>query len=466
VKRIAVLAATFIALLLVLALGEGGGLSGPKPADAATTTWIWPQAPLFYTVPGNNGALTSTEFFLTPPCTNCWITRIEPDLIYQGDLSHADGTIANYNNNNTTDGVWLHHFVVVNTCDLTGRIISSGNERTVLQDPPGYGYYQAATCPDSSPATWTLNYHIHNSGINERHVAIRLNVTYQTTPLASAVPVWLDVSTNMNSEYTIPTGYSDKHTGDSGMHADYTMSVQGKIIGMGGHVHDYGISVSAFNTGIGDRRDDWICTSVAGYGSGSGLLPTGGPGTPGHPAAANGETLKPGYEQPDGLPPNPKYHIQSMTPCSISARMSVICVGDVIRLHTQYNNTSGFPITDAMGIMVMYLATPPNVPDANNNGTWDGCDTADSDGDGFSDRVEVSATTLANSRCGANAWPPDMDNSGYVDVIGDISMVASNFAAKVPPAPDRDDLAPNPTDGVIDVTGDISTMAGLFAQHC
>ena len=239
----------------------------------------------------------------------------------------------------------------------------------------------------------------------------------------------------------------------------------GEIVGELTWLTTLGI-VSAFNTGIGDRRDDWICTSVAGYGSGSGLLPTGGPGTPGHPAAANGETLKPGYEQPDGLPPNPKYHIQSMTPCSISARMSVICVGDVIRLHTQYNNTSGFPITDAMGIMVMYLATPPNVPDANNNGTWDGCDTADSDGDGFSDRVEVSATTLANSRCGANAWPPDMDNSGYVDVIGDISMVASNFAAKVPPAPDRDDLAPNPTDGVIDVTGDISTMAGLFAQHC
>src|SRR5439155_21569551 len=153
-------------------------------------------------------------------------------------------------------------------------------------------------------------------------------------------------------------------------------------------------------------------------------------GTPGHPASANGETLKAGYQQ-EGAPTN-RFHIQSMTPCSISARMSVICVGDVIRLHTQYNNTSQppFPISDAMGIMVMYLATPPNVPDANNNGTWDGCHASDSDGDGFSDRVEASATTLANSRCGAKAWPPDIDNTGYVDVIGDITAVASNFASK------------------------------------
>ncbi len=467
-KRIAVLAATFAALLVVLAVGGPGGFPAPQPAEATTTTWIWPVAPQSYTVPGNNQALVANDTIFSLPCSNCYLTRIEPDLIYQSDPSHTDGTVANYNNNNTTDGVWLHHFVIIDTCDLSKRIISSGNERSILQYPAGYGYYEAPGCG------WLLNFHLHNNGINPRNVAIKLNVTYQTAALLTATPVWLDISASTDpmhgSEYTIPIGYSDKHTGETGLHADYTMSVQGKIIGMGGHVHDYGISVSAFNTGAGDRPDDWICTSVAGYGmnptngNSSIYRGTGAPGTPGHPAAANSETLKAGYQQ-EG-PPADRYHIQSMTPCTISARMSIICTGDVIRLHTQYNNTSGFPIVDAMGIMVMYLATPPNVPDANSNGIWDGCDTADSDGDGFSDRVEASTTTLANSRCGVNAWPPDIDNSGYVDVIGDISIVASNFAAKVPPAPDRDDLAPNPTDGVIDVTGDISTMAGLFAQHC
>jgi hypothetical protein len=458
VKRIAALAATMTALLVVLTIGQGGGFPSPKPAEAVNTTWIWPMAPANYMLnPGQ--ALTNTETVFSLPCTNCWITRLEPDLIYQGDANHPDGTVANYNNNSTTDGAWLHHFVIVDGCNLNNRIIASGNERTVLQDPAGYGYFIGPGC------SWILNYHIHNAGNNIRHVAIRLNVTYQTTALASAVPVWLDVSANLNSEYTAPSNptYSDSHTGDPGMHADYTMSIQGRIIGMGGHVHDYGISVSAYNTAALGRRSDWICTSIAGYGSASVYLQSGGPGTPGHPASANGETLKAGYQQDGGAN---RYHIQSMTPCTISARMSVICVGDVIRLHTQYNNMSGFPIPDAMGIMVMYVATPPDVPDANNNGTWDGCDAADSDGDGFPDRVEVSATTLANAACGANSWPPDMNNDTFVDVISDITAVTGDFSKTVPPAPDRHDLAPNPTDGFIDVIGDLSRMTGLFGQHC
>ena len=114
----------------------------------------------------------------------------------------------------------------------------------------------------------------------------------------------------------------------------------------------------------------------------------------------------------------------------------------------------------------MYLATPPNVPDADNDGTWDGCDTSDSDGDGFSDRVEASATTLANDACGPNAWPPDLNNDTFVDVIGDIALVTGNFGKTVPPGPDRNDIAPNPTDGFIDVIGDISRMAGLFGRGC
>ncbi|TMB70526.1 MAG: hypothetical protein E6J43_01810 [Chloroflexi bacterium] len=456
-KRIAVLVAAIAALLLVFAFGEGGGLQGPKAAEATTSTWIWPVAPSSYTVPGGNQALENTETVFSLPCTNCWITRLEPELIYQGDASHPDGTVANYNNNSTTDGVWLHHFVIVDGCNLTNRIIASGNERTILQDPPGYGYFIGPGC------SWILNYHIHNSGSNARHVAIRLNVTYQTTALPSAVPVWLDVSSNVNSEYTIPTLYSDKHTGDSGMHADYTMSLQGKIIGMGGHVHDYGISVSAFNTGAGDRPDDWICTSVSGYGTGSVYLPTGGPGTPGHPVSASSETLKAGYQQDGGAN---RYHIQGMTACNITNRMSIICPGDVIRLHTQYNNTSGFPVVDAMGIMVMYLATPPNVPDANNNGTWDGCEATnqDSDADGYPDRVEAVVGTAANARCGANSWPSDIDSNGFSDIT-DLTFLTGNFGVPIPPAPDRYGIGGNLPDAFIDIT-DVSRMTADFGRPC
>ncbi len=465
-KRIAVLAAT-VGTLLVFGIGGQASLHTPPPAEASTTTWIWPTTPAGYPVAGGQ-ALVNTELFVTPACTGCYITRMEPDLIYKGDPSHTDGTTANFNNSNTTDGAWLHHFVIIDDCNPEIRLIASGNERSILQSPPGYGYYMAPGC------NWILNYHIHNNGTNTRTVAIRLNVTYQTTPLLPTTPVWLDTGTTQNSsQFTIPTGYSDTHTGSGApdISPDYTMSVQGKIIGMGGHVHDWGISVASFNTGAGDRPDDWICTSVAGYGSGSGYLPTGGPGTPGHPASAVAETLNPAYSQP-GTPPTPRYHIQDMTPCgSITDRMSVICAGDVIRLHTQYNNGDTLPVTDAMGIMVAYLATPPNVPDADGDGTWDGCDTGDSDGDTFSDRVEVAIGTFANDACAnvigdpaADAWPADINNSRFSDTA-DIAFLTGDFGKSTPPEEARHSIQPDPVDIYID-TADIARMTSQFGRGC
>ena len=155
-----------------------------------------------------------------------------------------------------------------------------------------------------------------------------------------------------------------------------------------------------------------------------------------------------------------------MTACNITNRMSIICPGDVIRLHTQYNNTSGFPVVDAMGIMVMYLATPPNVPDANNNGTWDGCEATnqDSDADGYPDRVEAVVGTAANARCGANSWPSDIDSNGFSDIT-DLTFLTGNFGVPIPPAPDRYGIGGNLPDAFIDIT-DVSRMTADFGRPC
>jgi hypothetical protein len=48
----------------------------------------------------------------------------------------------------------------------------------------------------------------------------------------------------------------------------------------------------------------------------------------------------------------------------------------------------------------------------------------DPDCDGFSTAVENSAGTSPTTHCGANAWPADINNDTFVDVIGDISQVA------------------------------------------
>jgi Thrombospondin type 3 repeat len=90
----------------------------------------------------------------------------------------------------------------------------------------------------------------------------------------------------------------------------------------------------------------------------------------------------------------------------------------------------------------------------------------DPDCDGFTTTVENSAGTNPNAHCGASAWPPDINNDGFVDVIGDIAQIAGQFGNGVPPAPVRYDIAPDPPDQVIDVIGDISRMAGFFSLSC
>ena len=90
-----------------------------------------------------------------------------------------------------------------------------------------------------------------------------------------------------------------------------------------------------------------------------------------------------------------------------------------------------------------------------------GCD---GDSDGWSDGAETTIGTDPSLACGNNAWPPDVTSNGFVD-ISDISILTGHFGESVPPAPARDNIAPEPPDGFVDVT-DIARMTGLFGQGC
>jgi len=90
----------------------------------------------------------------------------------------------------------------------------------------------------------------------------------------------------------------------------------------------------------------------------------------------------------------------------------------------------------------------------------------DPDCDGFTTTVENSAGTAPLAYCGTDAWPADINNDGFVDIIGDIAALTAEFGKSVPPAPVRYDIAPDPPDGFIDVIGDIARLAGLFGQSC
>jgi len=106
--------------------------------------------------------------------------------------------------------------------------------------------------------------------------------------------------------------------------------------------------------------------------------------------------------------------------------------------------------------------------DISNNGIGDACDPGDFDHDFFSDRVEYFAGTDRGAKCSLNqshnAWPADINNDRISDIF-DITLMANNFALSVPPAPARDNIAPDPPDTVVDIF-DISRIANFFAQHC
>ncbi|TMB70525.1 MAG: hypothetical protein E6J43_01805 [Chloroflexi bacterium] len=475
--RITALGVAVVALLLV-GLGGRGIIHSPPSAEATQTT-----VTLFYgnqpdgsigPIAGNGGADENLLSLSIPPfcAPPCYITSIVPDMVYWKDPNPAftDGMIANYDGDNA-QGIWLHHDAVADGCLQT--VFLSGNERTVYQSPAGYGRLigtpGSPDDPNNCNFQWFVGWHIHNSGNAAHKVRLKFTVTYQTgVTLNKLKGIGLNVATAVDAEYTIPINYSDTHTCPSncptGINTDHvvTAAEQGQVIAGGGHVHDYGIAVSAYNL----TRGQWICTSAGGYGTGSRYLQTNpNPPDPGHPASANSQTLIPAYHQPSSPPPpGPADHIQNMSLCSVSPPGSILCTGDVIRVYASYNNQSGFPITDAMGILS--LALPANPPDANTNGVWDGCETStqDTDGDGYPDRVEGMVGTAANLRCGANAWPSDIDSNGFSDIT-DLTFLTGNFGSAIPPAPYRYNIGGNPPDAFIDIT-DVSRMTADFGHPC
>lgn len=423
-RTLFVLSIVFVGLLVAFGIAEERGFQTARQAEAveSTTTWMYPASG---GIQAGAGPSEGTVGFIPAACNNCYITRIVPDLVYQNDpdpANHPDGTTANYNNN-SLHNIWLHHMVVVNSCNINDRIFASGNERSIWQAPAGYGYSQTCT------GGWHVNYHIHNNSSVTRGVALELVVTYRTgEALTPLTPVNLDISSSGDGEYTIPEGYSDTHSGSGapGIRSDWTSTIQGQIVTMGGHVHDYGISVSAYNNRLGD----FICTAVGGYGTGSRYLPTsGGPGTPGHPAAGNAVTLNPSYKEAGGSPDD-RYHIQAMTNCAPTPAQSILCVGDVIRLHAQYNNTSSFPIFDAMGIMVANVAT--NLPDSNSNGTIDACE--DDDGDGVLNSAD-NCPDWPNPAQNMPVWPVpagDGDCDGFPSTVAASGKAPETFIGTSP----------------------------------
>ena len=293
-----------------------------------------------------------------------------PNLVFDGT-----GATANMNS-----GLLLHHFVMFNPaqqgigCPIAEPFFGAGNERTHLHLPTPYGYTNNAP-------NWNVVTHVVNTSGTAR--TVNIEVIYRHRPVnqtEDSRPLWLDIDSicsGGNSEYTIPTGYSDSHV-------NWTVPVDGRILAMNGHLHDIDIidpnpcgvhcaskgeaialsaelvggSASEYfgplppnNPPPADIAGSTLCRSEANHGTSFGA----GNGSNGHldtdsncgiftdvPAGKQAEAYPAGGAYPtDGLP---------------------IRAGQVIRLHSEYQNDSGVPKTDVMGIMAAWIAQPSPYP--------------------------------------------------------------------------------------------------------
>src|SRR5215216_3961904 len=130
---------------VVFSLASGISLlaaAAPLEAGAATDKTVR-YGP--FTIPAGTATAPATSSYLrlgvSRPCTECDITSFKPDLVY------ADGSSATMET-----GPMLHHVVFTSqfredaTCSgtwlgLAGeRFFASGDERTAITLPNGYGY--------------------------------------------------------------------------------------------------------------------------------------------------------------------------------------------------------------------------------------------------------------------------------------------------------------------------------------
>jgi hypothetical protein len=249
-----------VAALILVMVGLAAGLSGCSTPGGVGGV-MSPTAPGKVTVrygPYTIPAATPTRmgmlqnnfaFNVEKPCTNCYITSMQAGLLT------ADGQSANVDK-----GLWLHHMVMMDTskADLCGwplgqRFFSSGNERTPVNAGGPYAY------PQTGAPNWTLIYDLMNMNAQAKQVYITVEFGYSpiSTPNVRPItPLWLDVAGCISGS-AVPARPGQVFTLRS---TPVVSQNVGKLIGIGGHIHDGGINL------LVKKNGQVICDSRATYG--------------------------------------------------------------------------------------------------------------------------------------------------------------------------------------------------------
>ncbi len=169
-----------------------------------------------------------------------------PDLVWEAPI---DGWLLAYHpklvdaSGGAVPGTVLHHvaFWNENRADFLcpnkeEHIFGAGSEMTDWTEVPGYGY---RVHNGEKIRIETMMYNPTDTSYDKAYLEVV--IPFQETPGdASAAaprknvyPAWMDVTSCGNSGYDLPSGKSEK-TGT------VTVKYDGVLIGVGGHLHDYG----------------------------------------------------------------------------------------------------------------------------------------------------------------------------------------------------------------------------------
>jgi hypothetical protein len=163
--------------------------------------------------------------FLTMPFDG-WIRAYHPRLV--------DGR------GKTLPGRLLHHVAFYNTArpdfvclNKQEHIFGAGGEMNDWPTTPGFGY--GVRRGDRIRIT-SMFHNPTANGYPQLYLEVRMEYTREdsaATPLRSVYPTWLDVNSCRDSSYDLKPGQDVRQ-------GDVTINYSGVLLGVGGHMHDYG----------------------------------------------------------------------------------------------------------------------------------------------------------------------------------------------------------------------------------
>ena len=230
----------------------------PSMASAASSTGIehlkFAAGP-YKVIPGAN--LILTQYNKVPkPNVDGFMIRMSPNLRYALPNGKCCGNVP------LTKDVHLHHGVWLSDGkEGAGEgngyglypFMASGEEKTQVEFPPGYGY------PVAAKDHWILNYMIHNLTDKPFKVYITYAIDFvpATSPLAASItpvhPIWMDVEnhhiypvfnvkkgTGVKGQFTFPNMAKAPYGSGAPLNK-FTIDHAGTLIGTAGHLHPGGL---------------------------------------------------------------------------------------------------------------------------------------------------------------------------------------------------------------------------------